>query len=181
MALTIEDGTVVAGAESYVDADGADAYHAKRGNAAWIGEAAVKEAALLKAATYLDGEYRQRWKGYRVQPLVQSMEWPRSSVQISEGDSYFASYDHDGYLGPICLPSNVIPQRLKDAQCELALRALSAELAPDSTGRVKREKVDVLETEWFDGEDSTSTTYRVVEQLLSDLLKPKGSADAMRG
>jgi len=58
---------------------------------------------------------------------------------------------------------------------------LSAELAPDSTGRVKREKVDVLETEWFDGEDSTSTTYRVVEQLLSDLLKPKGSADAMRG
>ncbi len=158
MALIIEDGSVVAGAESYASVADADTYHVNRGNAAWTGTDAVKEAALRKAAAYLDGEYRRRWKGYRVQPLVQVMEWPRVSV-----------------------PSNTIPQRLKDAQCELALRALAGELAPDTHGKVKRETVDVLTTEWFEGSDPSVTTYRIVEQLLSDLIRPKGSADVLRG
>jgi len=176
--LTVEDGTIVAGAESYVSVTEADTYHTKRGNTAWTGEDAVKEAALLKAATYLDGEYRQRWKGVKVDWDEQVMEWPRAGVCVVDDYQQVISY---GYLGPGFLAETTIPQRLKDAQCELALRALSVELAPDSTGRVKREKVDVLETEWFDGEDSTSTTYRVVEQLISDLLKPKGSGDVLRG
>ena len=181
MALIIEDGSVVPGAESYATVAEADTYHANRGNASWTGTDVVKEAALRKAATYLDGEYRRRWKGYRVQPLAQVMEWPRVSVKPGDGDDYFSSYDHDGYLGPLCLPSNTIPQRLKDAQCELALRAIAGELAPDTQGKVRRETVDVLTTEWFEGSDPSVTTYRIVEQLLSDLLRPKGSADVLRG
>lgn len=176
MALIIEDGSVVSGAESYATVADADAYHANRGNSAWTGTDAIKEAALRKAAIYLDGEYRKRWKGYRVYPTLQPMEWPRTGVCVV--DEMGAQY---GYCGAGFLANTTIPQRLKDAQCELALRALGGELAPDTQGKVKRETVDVLTTEWFEGSDPSVTTYRIVEQLLSDLLRPKGSADVLRG
>lgn len=178
MALIIEDGTIVIGAESYATVAEANIYHANRGNSAWTGEDAVKEAALRKAATYLDGEYRRRWKGYRVQPLVQAMEWPRTGVCVVDELGGVSPY---GYFGTCFLTDTTIPQRIKDAQCELALRALAGELAPDTQGKVKRETVDVLTTEWFEGSDPSVTTYRIVVQLLSDLLRPKGSIDVLRG
>lgn len=179
MALIVEDGSIVLGAESYATVLECDTYHANRGNTAWTGTDAVKESALRKAATFLDGEYRRRWKGYRVQPTTQAMEWPRLGVcVVIDYPSSVAAY---GYLSADYLDETTIPKRLKDAQCELALRALSAELAPDTAGIVKREKVDVIETEYFAGADAGRTTYRIVDQLLSDLLKHKGSMDAMRG
>jgi hypothetical protein len=170
MALVIETGAIVAGAESYVSAADATTYHTARGNTLWTGTDAVKEAALRKATTYLDGKYRNRWKGYKVRPVpqdgvtTQALEWPRYDVVISD---YIFPYDE-------------IPQRLKDACCELALRALSAPLADDITAGVKRERVDVIETEYFQGA-APGTTYQIVDQLLSDYLKPSGSADLLRG
>lgn len=168
MALTIETGAIVAGADSYVSAADATTYHVARGNATWTGTDAVKEAALLKAAAYLDGHYRNRWKGDRVEPATQPMEWPRYGVCVSNA-------------GGIFLDSNVIPQRLKDAQCELALIALSADLAPSVSAGVKREKVDVLETEYFAGAPVGTTVYTAVNNLLADLLKPINSSDVLRG
>jgi len=172
MALVIEDGTQVVGAASYVSAADATTYHAARGNSLWTGTDAVKEAALLKAAAYLDGHYRARWKGFMVDPLTQSMEWPRTGVS-------FPYSDGSGYC--CFLPSNQIPQRLKDAQCELALRALSGDLSADAPAGIKREKVDVLETEYFPGAPTGQTAYAAVDQLLSDYLKPLGSGDLLRG
>jgi hypothetical protein len=149
----------------------ATAYHTARGNAAWTGTDAVEEAALRKAATYLDGEYHRRWKGRKVDPLTQARDWPRYDVIV---DDVTVSY-------PACLDSTTIPQRVKDAQCELALRALTAELAPDTEGKIKRKRIDVIEKEYFPGYGPGEKTYRIVEQLLSGLLKPKGSSDVMRG
>lgn len=165
MALTIETGQIVAGAESYVSAADATTYHTARGNTAWTGTDAVKEAALLKAAAYLDGHYCNRFKGGKYQPLEQSLQWPRIGVLI------------DGYV----LDAYTIPQRLKDAQCELALIALSADLAPSVSAGIKREKVDVLETEYFAGAPVGTTVYTAVNNLLADLLKPLNSTDAVRG
>lgn len=165
MALIIEDGTIVAGAESYVTAAEATTYHTARGNAAWTGTDTVKEAALLKAAAYLDGHYCNRFKGSKYQPLEQTMQWPRAGVFI------------DGHL----LDAYTIPQRLKDAQCELALIALSADLAPPVAAGVKREKVDVLETEYFAGAPAGTTVYTVVNNLLADYLRPLNSRDVVRG
>lgn len=165
MALSIEDGTIIAGAESYVSAAECTTYHAARGNAAWTGTDAVKEAALLKAAQYLDGHYCNRFKGSKYQPLDQTMQWPRVGVFI------------DGHL----LDAYTIPQRLKDAQCELALIALSADLAPSVSAGIKREKVDVLETEYFAGAPVGTTVYTAVNNLLVDLLKPLNTCEAVRG
>lgn len=181
MALTVEDGTIVPGAQSYVSAADATTYHAARLNTAWTGTDAVKEAALRKAAAYLDGKHRRRWKGQRTSPTVQEMEWPRSGVRIVDaftGDWPPSGFDSE-YYG--FLASDTIPQRLKDAQCELALRALAADLAPDFDGAVKSQTVDVISTEYFPGAGPGSKTYQIVDHLLSDLLNPLGSCDALRG
>lgn len=181
MALTVETGAIVTGAESYVSAADCTTYHTNRGNTAWTGTDAVKEAALRRATAYLDGHYRARWKGCRVYPLTQALEWPRAGVRIVDEQVYYdvppSFYDSE-YSGFLAITT--IPQRLKDACCELALRALSGDLAEDFTSGVKREKVDVLETEYFQGA-APGTTYRIVDDLLSDFLKPAGTADVVRG
>lgn len=162
MSLIIETGAGVTGAQSYISVADADAYHAARSNTLWTGTDSVKESYLLKAATYLDGHYRKRWKGHQVSEDAQAMEWPR--------------YDVKPYMS-----STVIPQRLKDAQCELALRALSGSLTVDGESNIKREKVDILETEYFSGAVKGQKTYLIVDQLLSDYLKPISSGDLVRG
>lgn len=165
MSLTIETGGIIPGANSYVSAADATTYHAARGNTAWTGTDAVKEAALLKAAAYLDGHYCNRFKGSKYQPLEQTMQWPRIGVFI------------DGHL----LDAYTIPQRLKDAQCELALIALSADLAPSISAGIKREKLDVIETEYFAGAPAGTTIYTAVNNLLADLLKQSNACEAVRG
>ena len=182
MSLTVETGAIVAGAESYVTVAEATTYHGNRGNALWAGTDAVKEAALRKAAAYLDGRYRNRWKGRRVQPVVQPMEWPRGGVCVGSNGiipSGSASYDI-GMSGEIFISFNSIPQRLKSAQCELAVKALDGDLAGDTVTGVKREKVDVIETEYFTA-DSGREQYNAVEQLISDFLMPLGCSDLARG
>lgn len=157
--LTVESGEIVPGANSYVTLAEQKAF---------IGSIpqptatdAELERAIILAARYLDGNYRARWKGFQVLPNVQAMEWPRYNV------------------APFMV-SDVIPQRLKDAQCELALRALTAELAADATGNIKREKVDVLETEYF-ANSVPKQVYTIVDQLLSDYITPLGSGYVVRG
>jgi len=182
MAILVEDGTSVASAISYISAADATTYHAARGNALWTGTDAVKEAALIKAAMYLDGHYRMRWKGQKVYPLAQNMEWPRVGVRVVDTQLYYdvppGFYDSQ-YSGFINITT--IPQRLKDAQCELALLALSGALTANIDVSVKRLKVDVLEKEYFQGGAPGQTSYPGVDQLLSDYLKPEGSQDVQRG
>lgn len=165
MALIIETGAIITGADSYVSVADCDTYHAARGNAAWTGTDAVKESAIRKAVAYLDGHYRNRLKGIMVDPINQLLAWPRYDVVI------------DG----VTIASDTIPQRLKDAQCELALIALSADLAPNVSAGIKREKVDVLETEYFAGAPAGTTVYTAVNNLLATLLKPINSGDLVRG
>ena len=184
MTLLVEDGSIVSGAESYVDAATATTYHANNGNTAWAAATTpAMEAALRKAARYMDGKYRSRFLGFRVRPVGtvalpgQAMEWPRLYVPvfgaapgISPGTAY-ANY----------LPANQIPQRLKDAQCELALRALASDLATDGDVSIKRKKLDVIEKEYAANMVPGQIAYPVVDQLLSDYLKPMGSQDVLRG
>lgn len=174
MAIVVETGSIIANAVSYISAADATTYHTARGNALWAGTDAVKEAALLKAAAYLDGKYRNKWKGYKVQPLIQAMEWPRAGVEIMP-----ALANQRYYYGGT-LPYDQIPQRLKDAQCELALIALSADLAPILSGSIRREKVDVLETEYAPGTVKGQKQYPHIDQLISDFIKNTGS-DLTRG
>lgn len=177
MALVIENGTCVAGANSYVDIPTADTYHSDRGNAAW-GAASdqQKTAALLAATAYIDGRYRMRWKGARVQPVFQPLEWPRLAVNMQSAVMGTAFTGHNYYSNYL---SNKVPPEVVYATCEAALRALTAPLAADiqPQDRLVREKLGPIESEWKPND--FTVTYQVIDQLLARFLK--GQGDAMRG
>ena len=64
MALVVEDGSGLSGANSYATAAQADTYASDRGLSAWTGDTATKEAALIRATDYLEATYREAWLGY---------------------------------------------------------------------------------------------------------------------
>lgn len=165
MALTTEDGTGLADAESYASVSEADTYFSNLSNASWTGTDAVKEAALRKATTYLDAVYN--WTGY-IYSATQSLNWPRTSVYDKQGRNLAES----------------VPTLVKQATFELALASLSADLLPsiNNSNFAKREKVGELEIEYRD-DAPTMKQYKFVDALLSGLYTSKtnsGSGVAIR-
>lgn len=155
--MIVEDGTGLETANSYISVVDCDSYHNDRGNVAWIGEDTAKEAALIKATQYIDGRYRRIWKGI---PLasVQSLCWPREDL-YDERDEEIEG----------------VPTRLKYAVCEAAIRALTDDLNPDLErgGRIKREKIGPINTEYADNAPGR-TSIPAVSDLLFGYLKGKG-------
>ena len=169
MTLVVEDDTGLENANSYVDVDFVDAYFTERGNAAWTGSDAVKEAAIIRAMDYV--ETRWTFLGIPEFPETpQALQWPRLYVFNEKTMTYY-----DG-----------VPLNLKRAVAEYALRALAGELAPDptttETGQVLkslREKVGPLETEtvYQDGGQTGSVVaglkpYPAADMLLRGLVRP---------
>jgi hypothetical protein len=155
MAFVVEDGSIVANANSFVSVAEANAYHTDRGNSVWTGDDAVKQAALIKATDFIQQKYGCQWKGYKVDPIRQPLDWPRAGI------------DYVDY--------QTIPEKLKNAVCELALEALSEELNPslERGGAVKREKVDVVEVEYMDSASST-TKRPAIDGMLREYLSRSG-------
>lgn len=161
MALIVENGTIVADADTYVSRSEFIAYAAKQGVAIPSTDAA--DVFLIKAMNYLY-LYAGQWQGKLVQPGVQSLAWPRKDVEL---------YDDD-------FPETSIPTDLKRAQMELAIAASQGiDLVPSKfTGgadaAIVREKVDVIETEYAASIIAANLnqlpSFPVVDALLSDLL-----------
>lgn len=112
MALVIEDGSVVTGANSYVTLAEALAYAEARDSSA-----DVTEGRLIDAMDYLES-LRAEYQGYKVSG-GQPLQWPRVGVVV---DDY-----------PI--GDDTIPQCLKDAQCQLAMDAATVKLLPTGDRR----------------------------------------------
>src|SRR4051794_29732341 len=112
MALIVEDGTGLATADSYLSLADANIYFTNHGSPVeWTGAAdAAKESALRYAARWLDGKFT--WIGLLVQG-TQSLEWPRI-----QGLAYKDTIDWEGRV------YDPVPQKVKDAQCEVALAHL---------------------------------------------------------
>jgi len=166
MALTVETGAIIADAESYVSVTDANAYHTARNNAGWTGADSLKEAALRRATSYIDWKYSRKWKGLRVAP-AQPLMWPRNFV---------LQFEEEGFLGyansPVYINSNVIPQCLKDAVCEAALRALTENMEDDTVTGIKSKTIGgVIETVFTGSSEDSRKSYPIVERLLSSLLK----------
>jgi len=148
MALIVEDGTVVANAESYASVSDADAYCANRGITAWAGySTAQKEQRLRRATDYMIEMYRQRWKGVRYN-ASQLLDWPRAYVFLSPALTG-PPYPADSV--PYSVPNNIVPELVKRACIELALRVklteVSGGLLPDQTGpQVLSETVGPIST-----------------------------------
>jgi len=119
MAFTVEDGTGIEGANSYIDVAFADEYHDDRGNVSWSSLTATqKQQVLIKASEYIDKRFGRRFRGTR-QLKRQGLEWPRLSA-----------FDDDGFL---LSGEDEVPRQIKKATAEYAIRAAAYNvLAPDA-------------------------------------------------
>lgn len=158
MALVIEDGSIVAGADSYASAAELSVYLQAR-QLTDLPEPQA-ESLLIQAGQYLNG-FEQRYRGTRVS-AAQFMSWPRTDANVNGFD----------------LLDTDIPQQLKFAQMQLALEGANGfEFYTSTDGTyVIREKVDVLETQYASPADLASAgratpTFPAVDALLRPLLR----------
>jgi hypothetical protein len=156
--LIIEDGSIVADANSYVTYDYVTAYHALRGNSAWAaGNVLDKQYAIIRATQAIDSLYKGKWKGNQTEYGTQELEWPRE----------------EAYVNGVELDDDLIPASLKKAVAEAALKELATPgtLTPDLDrgGEIKKIKADVVEIEYMDGANAT-TTFTAIDGLLGDLI-----------
>lgn len=153
MALIPEDGTGLVDADSYISVAYADDYHSSFGNSQWaLLTTGQKEIAIRKATEHLDFTYQ--WKGVLFSEN-QSLGWPRSSAYDKEGRDI----------------SEMVPELVKKATAELALKASSGSLVSDVSGglAVKKRKVDAIETEYFEGA-KVQIQYTHINRMLSGLI-----------
>lgn len=127
--LIIENGTIVAGAESFATAAELVAYAANFGRVI-PADTPSQEALLRRAALQMDA---LNWKGRAVN-RDQALVWPRFNVC------------RNGWV----LPSNTIPAQIKAGQMALATEIHADDLSPPEQrlGAISREKVGPLETEY---------------------------------
>lgn len=163
MALTVETGAVVAGAESYISVADASTYHTNRGNAAWaaLSTDTVREQCLRKATDYMTQAYRDRWQGARYDE-DQVLDWPREGVVR---DSWEVGHDE-------------VPTEVKNACAELALKAATASLSPDLTQGVVSEQVGSIAVT-YDKNSPQRTRYAAIDNMLAPYLKAGGSGMMM--
>lgn len=142
--LVVEDGSGRSDANSYATVAAADAYNVNvTRSTEWLNATAVAKAnALILATQYLDNEFAGRWQGHRAYE-EQALAWPRADV-----------VDEDGFD----LSSTVVPQRLKDACCELAVRVVLG----DDLHPVETEPAGVAAESVTVGPVSKSITYQAV-------------------
>ncbi len=163
MALIVEDGSIVTGAESYISVADASTYHSNRGNTAWasLSTDAIREQCLRKATDFMRQAYRSRWQGYKVNE-DQALDWPRYGVEV------------EGYA----VDSDIVPTEVKNACAELALKASSADLNPDLTQGVLSEQVGSISVT-YDKNSPQRTRYAAIDAMLAPYLKAGGGGCSM--
>ena len=128
MAIVIEDGSNVQGANSFVTVDDLEAYMADRG----FVTTANLEPMLIKAMDYLKSKEDQ-FQGVR-NYYNQKLPFPRIGMYLYSDE----------------FPANAIPDAVKEAQMAAATEvAKGVDLMPTVAGKfVKRKKVGPIETEY---------------------------------
>lgn len=166
MALIVEDGTGLLMADSYVDLETAEAYHASYGNVNWTGDETDKETALRRASRYIDARYRSRLPGSR-SLATQRLLWPRRNVLWDDGTAM--AYDS-------------LPTALVSAVCEAALLELQTPgtlnpvIVPGE--QVQSETVGPLSTTYRSSGNATRDARPVVT-LIDDIMAPLLDSDSL--
>ncbi len=161
MALIVEDGSIVAGADSYNSLVEITAYNTNYVNdSAWTNATtAEQEVAARQATQFVDSCFGSQWIGV-LSDNDQSLDWPRSGAVGTDG----RTYDDD-----------VIPLVLKDSISKLSITAISEELSPDqdNPGTIKKTKdvVAVLSTEIEYFSASQQKQFTTAQKLLDSLLQ----------
>jgi hypothetical protein len=153
MAIVVEDGSIVTGANSYVSESDLSSYASARG----INLSGDPEELLIKAMDYIESLSYIGIKFSRDQEL----QWPRVDVWI---DDYY-------------LDSDTIPQQLKNGLMITAIEIDSGNnpISTISTSdQTKRKRVGDIEVEYKDGA-SSSPIIRSISSALYKLLDQIGS------
>lgn len=154
--IIVEDGTIVAGANSYVTEAELTTYATDRGKTL----SGSTDVLLIQAMDFIESQNFIGVKSEEDQPL----QWPRDWVQI------------DGYF----LDDGTIPQELKNAQMAAAIAIDDGNGPLDDIPRsVKREKIDVIEVEYMDNAAS-QVINRKIQAALRKLLKASGGFQVVR-
>lgn len=163
MALDVTIGG--AASDSYGSEADSLTYHANMGNNAWgASTTPLREAALRRAAIWLDGEYRLRWPGTRKNGRSQARDWPRIDAE-----------DIDDSV----IDDATIPPEVKTAQYEAALAELLSpgSLSPQVTmaSVIKSESVGPISTTYdtslLTGVSALAPTLLSVERALSGIVR----------
>jgi hypothetical protein len=151
MAIVVENGTVVAGANSYVTEAELTDYASERG----ITLSGTPSVLLIKAMDYLESLNFIGTKHIEEQPL----QWPRDEVYV---DTYY-------------IERETIPKELKTGQMVTAI-AIDQNLDPlRSVARAtKRAKADTVEVEFMDNAAS-ETIVRTINAALRKLIANGGA------
>ena len=160
MALVIEDGTVVAGANSFVTVEEAREFALARG--VELSEVDADVEVLSQAAIDFIVSNEARLAGTRTDPDNQELPYPRTGVSLYGAE----------------LLENSIPSTLKKAQMQLMLDShKGVPLVQDDTAEpaVKREKIGPIDTEFF-GPDVAATggALAIAWGYLQPLLRGQG-------
>lgn len=157
--IIVEDGSLVAGANSYVSTAELVAYAADRGITIVDDESA--EILVVKAMDYIEALEYKGIKFTYDQPLL----WPRANVFI---DDYLVYVDE-------------IPADLKKAVFEVAL-SINNEVDPlENVGQVQqRVKVGPLEVEYAEGSSPTPIVKKITYALRKLLRSGMGSSFEVR-
>jgi len=164
MSLITEDGTGVSGAQSYASTAYIDTYWADRPQnafaATWsAATTSNKEGAAREASAYIDATWGPYFRGVR-RGWVQGLLWPRSDAM-----------DEGNVLGKPAYPLPDMPDCLRVAVAELAVRALSKTLAQDLArgGFIKTLKAGSVDIEYADGAPAQKT-YGLIGNTLAPIL-----------
>ena len=159
--LVVENGTGLPDANSYCDLDYAVEYCTMKGYTDWLKLTENQQKIfIIRGTEFVDNFYT--WKGIRHRQS-QSMAFPRDDI-----------YDDDRY------PVDGIPDKLKKACIEAAFLNASSSAntlfsTKDENGKVKKQKVDTLEVEYFNAEQSglsaADVDYKTIYDILNKLLK----------
>lgn len=176
MAFTVEDGTVVAGANSLTTVDHADEFHALRQNTIWAGlDQATKEAKLIEASSFFAAAYSRRLYGKRKTP---------NQVFFYPAEDAF--YNDTPRTSEYQIADNIVPLEVQDSVAQLALIAnsqpLTQNVASANAGQAQtlsRRRLGSLEISTGYAQTSQSTAvsnpYPAVVSLLNRLLKPRSN------
>ena len=155
MSLTVEDGSLPDGANSYVSVSDTRAFATARGIVLPVADAAV-EVLLTKALDYIEA-LRAEFQGNKLS-AAQTLQWPRSGVTV---DSFPVAID-------------AIPDVLPKAQAQLACDvSVLGTLTPISDGRVViEERVEgAVDIKFADhGDNNPQPQLTAARKLLAPLL-----------
>lgn len=116
MALTVEDGTGLVGADAYISVANADTYFLASANATWTAATSpAKEVAIIKATRYIEKRFGAKWKGL-IASSEQALGWPRRYVYDERGTELV----------------DQVPVQIARACAEYAVQALVNPLIPET-------------------------------------------------